>query len=175
MAKQDKEFMLRMQGMIYAYRIAKESGVEALRNDIKKRNITNAPMKYSSKQIDEFCKYISQNVYINTLATMCWALKDCFGFGEKRLKQLVEDFQKKAWDLTDLDYMGQHYVKLEDVAIELNKKYKLGLDIERIAACERLADENDTRRRMCQIDRVLEVLRLEGYHKAAIFLEKKLD
>ena len=26
MAKQDKEFMARMQGMIYAYRIAKEGG-----------------------------------------------------------------------------------------------------------------------------------------------------
>ena len=175
MAKQDKEFMLRMQGMIYAYRVAKESGVEALGKDIRKRNITNAPMKFSSRQIDEFYKYVYQNVYTNILATMCWSLNDCFGFGGKRLKQLIEDFQKKAWDFTDLDYMGQHYVKLEDVAVELNKKYKLGLDIECIAACERTFDEKDERRRMCQIDRVLEVMRNEGYTEAAEFLESKLD
>jgi hypothetical protein len=175
MAKQDKEFMARMQGMIYAYRIAKESGIEALEKDIRKRNITNAPFKYSSKQIDEFCKYISQNVYTNILATMCWTLNDVFGFGEKRLKVLIEDFNKKCWDFTDLDYVGKHYIRLEDVAIELNQKYHLGLDIERITACERMADENDERIRMCKIDRVLEVLKEAGYQKAAEFLESKLD
>lgn len=171
----DKEFMARMQGMIYAYRVAKESGVEALARDIKKRNITNAPMKFSSKQIDEFYKYISTNVYTNMLATMCWALNDCFGFGEKRLKQLIEDFNKKSWDFTELDYVGRHYVRLEDIAVEMNKKYKLGLDIEKIAACERLADEKDERRRMCQIDAVLKALNDGGYKDAAKFIESKLE
>lgn len=175
MAKQDKEFMARMQGMIYAYRIAKESGIEALEKDIRKRNITNAPMKFSSRQIDEYYKFVLQNVHTNTLAIICWSLNDLWGFGKGRLNQLIEDFNKKLWDFSDLDYMGQYYIKLEDVAVELNKKYKLGLDIERIAACERMADENDERRRMCQIDRVLEVLRLEGFHKAAAFLEEKID
>lgn len=84
MARQDKDFMLRMQGMIYAYRVAKESGVEALGKDIRKRNITNAPMKFSSRQIDEFYKFISQNVYTNMLAVMCWTLYDSFGFGKKK-------------------------------------------------------------------------------------------
>ena len=175
MARQDKDFMLRMQGMIYAYRVAKESGVEALGKDIRKRNITNAPMKFSSRQIDEFYKFISQNVYTNMFAVLCWTLYDSFGFGKKRLGRLTEDFNKNSWAVTDLDYMGQHYIKLEDYAIELNKKYDLKLDIERIAACERKADENDERTRMCRIDRVLEVLREAGYSKAADFLESKLD
>lgn len=175
MAKQDKEFMLRMQGMIYALKVAKEGGIDALEKEIRLRNITNAPMKFSQKQIEELYKYMSQNVFANTVATMCWTLNDLWGFGKDRLHKTLADFNKKSWAFTDLDYMGQHYIKLEDVAIELNKKYKLGLDIERIAACEKMADENDTRRRMCRIDRVLEVLRLEGFHKAAAFLEKKLD
>ena len=164
-----------MQGMIYAYRVVKEGGIEALEKDIRKRNITNAPFKYSSKQIDEFTKYISQNVYTNMLATMCWTLNDVFGFGKKRLKELIDDFNKKCWAFTDLDYVGQHYVRLEDVAVELNQKYALGLDIERISACEKIADENDERRKMCQIDVVLKVLRDAGYKKAAQFIESKLE
>jgi hypothetical protein len=164
-----------MEGMVYALKIAEKEGVEALRRDIRKRGITQAPLKYSEKQIDEFVKYISKNVHANMLAIMCWSLNDVFGFGESRLKRLIADFEKKSWDFTDLDYLGQKYIKLEDVAVDLNKRYKLGLDIERIAMCEKMADDADTRRRMCEIDQVLEVLKGNGYGDAAAFLGRKIE
>lgn len=171
----DKDFMLRMEGMNYALRVAKEGGIAAMESDIRKRGVTNAPLKYSEKQIDEFVKYISKNVHANMMAIMCWSLNDVFGFGESRLKRLVDDFEKKSWDLTDLDYLGRHYVKLEDVAVDLNKRYGLGLDIERIAMCQKLADDGDRRTKMCEIDQVLAVLKGNGYEDAAKFIEGKLE
>ena len=94
---------------------------------------------------------------------------------KKRLERLRDDFQRNTEAIQDLDYMGQHYVRLQDYAIELNRKYDLGIDVERIASCEENYDKTDDRTRMCRIDRVLEVLKNEGYEAAAGFLESKLD
>ena len=171
----DKDYMLRMEGMLSALRIVEDGGVEALRSDIRKRGITQAPLKYSEKQIDDFVTYISKNIHANMMAIMSWSLNDVFGFGKDRLKRLADDFEKKSWDLTDLDYLGRHYVKLEDVARDLNKRYGLGLDIERIATCQKFADDTDKRTKMCDIETVLRVMRDNGYGDAATFIEGKLE
>ena len=42
MAKVNKEYEARMQGMIYACNLAEKEGLEALKNDIKMRGITKA-------------------------------------------------------------------------------------------------------------------------------------
>ena len=175
MAKQDKEFYWRMQGMLYALKMVKEGGIEALEKDIKIRNVLSAPIGCSEKQVRELYQIISQNVYTNMLAVMLWTIHDSFGFGKQRLTQLKGNFDKNIEFVTDLDYLGQHYVRLQDYALELNQKYDLGMDIDRIAACENLYDESDERTRMCRVDRVLEVLRGAGYEVAAGFLESKLE
>ncbi len=175
MAKQDKEFYWRMQGLIYALKIVKEGGTEALEKEIRMRNVLSAPLGCSEKQVRELYQIMSQNVYVNMLTAMMWTVHNSFGFGKKRLEQLRKDYNRNVEIITDLDYMGQHYVRLQDYAVELNQKYDLGLDIERIAACETQYDETNERTRMCRIDRVLEVLRSEGFEAAAEFLEKKLD
>lgn len=175
MAKQDKEFYWRMQGLLYALKIVKDGGVEALEKEIRMRNVLPAPMGCDGKQVKELYSIMSRNVYINMLTAMMWTVHNSFGFGKKRLEQLREDYNRNVEIITDLDYMGQHYIRLQDYAVELNQKYDLGLDIERIAACETQYDETDERTRMCQIDRVLEMLRSEGFEAAAEFLEKKLD
>ena len=108
------------------------------------------------------------------LSAMLWTIHDSFKFGKTRLHRLKADFDRNVAAIFDLDYMGQHYVQLQDYAIELNKTYDLGIDVDRIASCEGVYDQKDERTRMCQIDRVLEVLRNEGFEKAAVFLESKL-
>ncbi len=175
MAKRDNEFYWRMQGMLYALNVAKRGGVAALEKDIRMRNITKAPLSYTEKQVEEFYLMVTQNTYMNMLSAMMWTLHDSFQFGEKRLERLKAEFYKNTEAVADLDYMGQHYVRLQDYAVELNKKYDLGIDVERIAACEAKYDEKDEATRMCRIDRVLEVLKEAGYQKAAKFLESKLD
>ena len=44
MAK-DKDYDLRMQGMIYALNLAKKDGIEALERDIRTRNVLKAQIK----------------------------------------------------------------------------------------------------------------------------------
>ncbi len=171
----NKDFELRMQGMLYALKIAKEGGIEALEKDIKRRGILNAPIKFSGKQLREYYEYVSKNVFENMFCAVAYTLYDSFGFGEKRLKRVQEEFKRNVSPVMDLDYMGQHYIRLRDYALELNRKYNLGIDINRIAACEDGQDQRDGRTRMCQTDRVLAVLREEGFTKAAEFLEKKLE
>ena len=175
MAKADREFYWRMQGMVYALKIAKEGGTEALEKEIRMRNFLCAPIGCPEKEVRKLYHNFSQNIYVNMLSAMMWTLHDTFGFGKTRLERLKDDFNRNTIAIMDLDYMGQHYVRLQDYAIELNKKYNLGIDVDRIASCEEVYDEKDERTRMCRIDRVLEVLRMEGYEKAAEFLERKLD
>ena len=50
MAKMDKDYELRMQGMIYASNIVSKKGVEGLKEDIRIRNVLKAPMKFTASQ-----------------------------------------------------------------------------------------------------------------------------
>lgn len=54
MAKRDKEYEARMQGMLYSVNVVKESGLEALEKDINKRGVLKAPLAYTDKQIEDF-------------------------------------------------------------------------------------------------------------------------
>lgn len=170
----DKTFEWRMQGMIYAYNIAKKDGVEALGKDIKQRGLLNAPLKFTDKQIKEFWSQLSQNLYINMLTTMAYTLSETFGFGKIRLQRLEKEFDQNAQKAMDLDWMGEHYVKLEDYAIELNDKYDMGLDVARIAACQDAQDHSANYTGRCKVDRVIEELTAAGYKEAAGYLAKKL-
>lgn len=70
--------------------------------------------------------------------------------------------------------MGEHYVRLEDFAIEMNEKYDMGLDLRRIIVCQELSDKDNPKYRMCKVDKVIKELREAGYKDAAEFLEAKI-
>ena len=78
-------------------------------------------------------------------------------------------------DTVDLDYMGQHYVKFEDFAMEMNERYDTGIDISRVAANTTVIDDSRPLFRHCHIDKVLMELKENGFKDAAQFLEMKLD
>ena len=118
MAKESKEFMARMDGMSYALRIAKEKGIEELEKDLKMRNFMKASTNYSKDEIKHFWNFISENCYNNMLTAVAVSLHECFGFGKDRLRKFKGYFDKIVCDTQNLDYMGEHYVKLEDFAIE---------------------------------------------------------
>lgn len=176
MAKRDSEYEWRMQGMIYACNIAKEQGVEALERDIKKRGMLKAPLKFSQKQMDEFVEYCSHNLYANMFATMAYSLHELYGFGGERIKKLQEHIGKLVNNVMDMDYMGEHYIRLEDYAIELNEKYNLGIDVARIASCQDLVDEKEESGfHLAKIEKVCEEMREAGFQDAAAWLEKKVS
>lgn len=174
MARKDKDYENRMAGYIAAYNIAKTEGIEALEKELRMRNVLKIDIKVPGNKMREYFEEISRNLYHNTMTAVAWTLHDIYGFGKKRIKEFKDNFDKTVQDTLDLDYLGEHYVKMEDFAHDLNAKYDLGIDCNRVAACQELHDEKDANYRMCQIDRVLEELHKNGFKEAAEFIEKKL-
>ena len=174
MSKRDKEYEARMQGMLYAVNVVKESGLEALEKDINKRGVLKAPLAYTDKQIDEFWKQLSENLYATMTCVTGMVLHDEFGFGKQRLHKFREEFQKATNASLDLDWLGGHYTELGDYAVYLNERYGLGLDVARIAACQESHDEKEKACRMANLDRILSELKENGFKDAAKFIEGKM-
>ena len=170
----DKSFDWRMQGMIYACKIAKEKGVEYLEKDIKRRGVLKADIIYKDSQLRELWDNLSQNIYTNMLVTVLYVLYDQYGFRKERLKKFKKFYDDAVHITLDLDYMGEHYVKMQDYAVELNEKYNLGLDVNKVAVCEDSFDENNPEFRDYKfIDGVIKTLVAAGYNDAAGYLESK--
>ena len=175
MAKQNKEFEWRMQGMLFAHKIVKEKGLDELTKEIKTRNMLKLDIWADKGEVEVFQKQLSQNLYTNMLATVMYTIHNMLGFGETRLKRLKEEFDRNVKNTFDLDWLGERYVRLEDYAIELNKRYNLGIDVARIAACQDLADEADARYRKLNTDIALRELENNGFREAADFLRSKIS
>ena len=171
----DKFYEARMQGMIYALNKAKADGIEALERDMKKRNLLKLPLTMTESQMNEIYENLTANIYNNMLSIALFALHDSFQFGKIRIRKFKDAFDKLTLETVDLDYMGQHYVKFEDFAQEMNERYDTGIDISRVAANTTVIDENRPLFRHCHVDKVLRELRENGFEDAAVFLEKKLD
>jgi HD superfamily phosphohydrolase YqeK len=71
--------------------------------------------------------------------------------------------------------MGEHYVRLEDYAIEIKQKFGFDYDIEKIASATAIYDDRDKRYHMMKAEKVIEELKAAGFEDAAKFLEAKLD
>lgn len=174
MAKRDKEYESRMQGMLYALNVAKEHGVDYLEKEIKKRGIIKSPLAYTDKQIDEFWEQLSANLYATMTCVTGMVLHSAFGFGKQRLQKFREEFLNATNKTIDLDWLGEHYVTLEDYAVELNEKYNLGFDVARIAVCQESHDEKEKTCRMANLDKILSELKENGFKDAAKFIEGKM-
>lgn len=172
----DKEFEARMQGIVYACQLAQKQGVDALVAEVKKRGVTKVDVTASDKQLNDMWGALSDNIGQNMLTTVAWVLHDTFGFGQKRLQQFMNEFDKATSNLISLDYMGEHYVTLEDYAIELNKKYDLGLDVIKATLATDMADKQDARvGNTDKVTGIINALRLAGHEDAAAYLENKKE
>lgn len=171
----DKMFEARMQGMIFIANIANSKGIDEMNKELKKRGVYKTPLVYTDAQVNEFIQYICDNTRNTTFALTFHVLNEVFGFGEQRLNKFAEEFNKRFNQCLDLDYMGEHYVKLEDFAIDIKNKYKnLILDIQRIAICQDEHDKgNPDYKNYEYINGVINTLRFAGYHDAADYLETK--
>ena len=132
-------------------------------------------MKFSAKQMEEIYNGMAEKVYNNMLTGMLYAIHDTFGFGKIRLMRLKQSFDKLVSNTMDLDYMGEHYVKLDDFALELNEKYNIGIVVDLVAACQDAFDEGREEFRSCKVDTVIRELRENCFADAAEFLNKKMN
>lgn len=174
MAKINKEFQWRMEGMVTAYKIVSENGLEALKKELQMRNFLKIDLWAKKGEVDALHRTVSENVYVSMLTTVMFILHDTFGFGKKRLDLMKLEFDKKVEDISNLDWMGEHYVRFEDYGRYLNEKFGYEFDVDRVAALQDIQDEQDKRVRKCDVDRVIKELKENGYKEAAVWLEKKV-
>ena len=171
MAKVDRDYKIRMEGYVAALRFAKEYGIEELEKDVKRRGFLHIPVQISKKEVDKFIEQISENLTHTMRTVMLYTLHRELGFGRTRLQRINEKFDKHTNAIFNFDYLGNHYVKIEDYAVEMNRKYNLGLDVERVAACQDTCRHEKDNIRMANILVIIERLYEKGFDDAAAWLE----
>lgn len=174
MAKRNKEFEYRMQGIMHAREVVKRSGLEGLEKDILNRGILRVPLSYTEGQIQEFWDDLSKNLYTTMLTVTCMTLRDTYGFGKKRLVEFKKAFDKKTNETLDLDSIGGHWVTLEDYANYLNEEYGLGIDATRCEKCQKNYDSGNENYRMAKVDKIISILETGGFKDAAQYLNERV-
>lgn len=96
MAKNERMEYYR-QGMLRAYKLAKDDGIEALEKELRFRNITKVNGPMLAKEIDAGLDEIKRLTFETILTMAVGVLYSEFGFGKTRL----ERFRKAFDDATD--------------------------------------------------------------------------
>ena len=97
MSRKDREMQqYRNDGMAYAYKIAKEKGIDALEKEIKYRKATFLPSAGQEKDVTKFVDETKENCLDTVLIMAMMVLRDEFDFGEVRLNRFKERFNRKA-------------------------------------------------------------------------------
>lgn len=170
MAKVDKEYEWRMQGMLYAYKVAEEFGVDGLLKEIKRRRFLQTNIAIPKKEVDKLINDISRNMYTVSMATVCMALNEEFGFGKKRLQQFKKTFTKTVENVFDFDRAGQHYVTLSDYAKYLNDRFNLDIDEQVTESCQNGSKTEKNNIDRVHIDDVIDMLNEKGFTDASQYL-----
>lgn len=175
MAKLDKDYKLRMEGYVQAFRFAKEHGLDELEKDIKRRGFYQIPVQISKKEVDNFIFKMSRTLTQTMQAVWLRVLNEKFGFGKKRLTIVRDEVSKATEMVFKFDYLGEHYVTLEDYAVGLNKKYDFGLDVDLISASQDTCRQERENRRMANVDVLIQRLHEYGFHDASDWLERMVE
>lgn len=103
-----KEELARREGMSYALRYAKEHGLEALEEDLKRRQAYNIPIRISNKELQCFTDNAKNMMLDTVLILASVTLHDEFGFGRERLERFKRRFNFKA------ECIGEDYTDWQD-------------------------------------------------------------
>lgn len=127
MAKISKEEEARRSGMLYAFKVVQEGGIEALEKEIKFRNITKAPLAISMQQATEFLEDDKRNCTVTYLLMSLMTLHDEFGFNKVRLDRFMKRFMLKTDCLVEgyTDWAEQQKIILDEckMKIDLPKEF----------------------------------------------------
>lgn len=121
MSRKDREMQqYRNDGMAYAYKIAKEKGIEALENEIKYRKATFLPSAVQEKDVTKFVDETKENCLDTVLIMAMMVLRDEFDFGEKCLNRFKERFNLKARCILDdnVTWQDMQEILMEETKVE---------------------------------------------------------
>lgn len=168
-----KEEKWRMEGALYALRLAKEKGIDYLEMDIKRRGALGMPFTIPEKVAREAYDMLANKV-MNTMKTVAmWTLYTKDGWRGKRLQRFEEQMDEISNDCMTYDRYGKSYVKISDMAKELQERCGVTPDL---TTLEQIEKENEANRgKFISLDAVVEVMEELGIPKVAEALERKVQ
>lgn len=176
MAKIDKEYEARMQGMLYACNLAEKEGIDALKKEIQMRGITKIHLGISQKELSGLVETLAENLYTTFLTMTMISLEDAYGFKKTRLMRFKESFDKHTNATYDMDWLGKHYVSMPEYARYLRDECGIDLSndfIEVAAKCQSATDNGNLSYKKVRLERLIEELESSGHEKAAEWLLKR--
>lgn len=150
--------------------IVKESGLEGLQEEYRRRNLVPVPVEWPTKAINEVMYDISKRVANCYGVAVCKVLNETFGFGKIRLHRFEDDLKNVIEDLKTIDGYGEMLYTFRDLAEHYNKKYEMDYDIDSVD----IGDESNQHALgagKVDISYVAETLRRHEYFEAAQLLE----
>jgi hypothetical protein len=175
MAKGDKEYMWRREGMVYAIKQVKENGIDDFVNEVKRRGLLKLDIHISDNQIIDGFKQISNNLYNTMIPVFYTCLVDEFDFKKEDLQKLHSVFTKQVDSLLSLDYLGEHYVTMKDFQEEINEKYGFDFDGNVADDCMNSFDDSDERYHMIKLESLIDMLYRDGFPAAALHIKRKVE
>jgi len=109
-------------GISFAARTINKGGVDALKKEIKFRNISQYPGRLSIKELNEGLAEIKAYLIKNMLVMSLMVLRDEYGFGASRLQRFKDRFMLKT------DVLLDDYATWEDY--EQILKDECGIEVE---------------------------------------------
>ena len=162
-----------MEGMLFALKIAKEQGIEALEKDIRMRGILKLDLWARKDEVEELHRTLAHNCYTSIMVTLMYTLHDTFGFGKKRMQKLKGDFDINALNIVDLDRWGEYHVTFNEYAKFLEDNYEMNFDQEAIKNIEVSNIKVNPEYKRCELSAICDLLDASGYKDAAAFLREK--
>lgn len=175
MAKIDKEYKARMDGMMYACKVAEEKGIDGLKKEIITRGFFKLDITMPMDYAKEIYTFMSQNLYQSVMSTVLWVLKIKRKYKTDSLHQFKKWYDEEAIMLTDLNWHGEHFVTFEDRAKILNEEDGFDFDLARLAVLKEEDDKSNPAYRKMDIMETCDFLRREGHYDAADCLQKKVE
>lgn len=173
--RETKEYKWRREGMLYAHKIVKEGGLEALDKEIKMRGFLKLDIWAKKEDVEHLQRELGTNLYNSMLSTMFFTLHDLFGFAGKRLHKLKDGFDKNVGNIFNLDWVGNNYLRFEDYAVYVNENFGFNFEASRIAALHDLQLEGQEGHKRLDRASTVEWLRDNGFPDAAAALEKEIN
>lgn len=159
-----KEEKWRNEGAAYALRVAKDKGIDGLERDLRCRGALGLSTVIPHKAAEELYGMLAERILCTVKVMDMWTLYEEDGWRSVRLKRFSEQMDKHSEMCTCLDSFGKNYVRISDMAKELQERCGIRGDIDTLSEIEQ---ENRKKNRFISVDAVAELMREHGQEDLA--------
>ena len=117
-----KEMEARNQGMVYALKIAKDGGIEALEQEIKNRGITGISLSVSRKELEDASEKVKLHAMQFSVLVSLVTLYNEFKFSNFQGIKFTEEYWKVVSSIAEDNMTTAEYIA--------SVKDKMGIEIE---------------------------------------------